>query len=314
MVLLAHSIRKNTYLWIFINQFHMPLFFLISGYLYSCKGRFIDFIYKKIKGLYIPFVFSSLVMYIIYIIIGIETFSLVDLILIFGMHKTGPLLGAMWFLRALFWALIIYDQLHRIVKDKKIVCFLSFVLLIIGVHITFPFRISNIMVAMGFIAIGDMAKEYQFKCNKWLWIPCFSIVYIASLFIKASVSTNIYTIPLLFIVTALIGSIGTLSMAYLMMESKCLVKPLCWLGKNTIGIVIWQFVSFKIVAAIQIFVYKLEWERILDFPVIYEYATVKWVVCDILLGILGSVAIYCVQDRITCFALKPVDAFLEKIK
>ena len=92
-----------------------------------------------------------------------------------------------------------------------------------------------------------------------------------------------------------------------MTRVKKIVKPLCWLGKNTIGIVIWQFIAFKIVIAIQVVVYGLEWARIWDFPVIYEYASPAWVILDIIIGIFVSIGIYYVQDRITGMLLKPID-------
>lgn len=136
----------------------MPLFFVISGYLYSGKDYFFTFVYKKVKGLYIPYLTSSLIMYVIFIRIGQEPFSVTELVKILIMYRTGPLLGALWFLRVLFWASIIYDSFNRIIS-RKAVFFLSIILLIIGVHISLPLRISNILVAIGFMAIGNIAKK-----------------------------------------------------------------------------------------------------------------------------------------------------------
>ena len=42
-----------------IYQFHMPFFFLISGYLYSSKKNFLEYLKGKICSLYIPFVFGT---------------------------------------------------------------------------------------------------------------------------------------------------------------------------------------------------------------------------------------------------------------
>lgn len=310
LVLLAHAIKKESILWISINQFHMPLFFTLSGYLYSSKDRFLPFIYKKVKGLYIPYVISSLIMYAVFVRIGQEPFSVTELVKILIMYRTGPLLGALWFLRVLFWAIIIYDCINRIIS-KKAVFFLSISLLIIGAHITLPLRISNILVAIGFIAIGNIAKEYKRNVKEWLFIPCFTVVWITSLLTRVSVSTNTYTVPILFIMVALIGTIGTVSLCKLILKTKEIIKLFCWLGKNTIGIVIWQFVAFKIVSVIQIAFLKLEWSRIGDFPVIYDYATVGWVLLNVIFGSLGSIGIYKIQEKLTGIVMRPIDIRVE---
>lgn len=54
LVLLAHCLPKETDLWNIINQFHMPLFYFISGYLY--KDTSISFFLKnKVNRLIIPY-------------------------------------------------------------------------------------------------------------------------------------------------------------------------------------------------------------------------------------------------------------------
>lgn len=249
-------------------------------------------------------------MYFVYVGIGKEGFSILELIKIIAMYRTGPLLGAIWFLRVLFWAVIIYDVANRLCSNKRIVYLLAIILLIIGAHITLPLRISNIMVALSFIAIGNIAHEYELQIRKRYCIPCFAVVVIASLFTRVSVSTNTYTIPVLFIVVAIVGTIGTISFSQVLVKADKILNPLCWLGKNTIGIVIWQFIAFKIVIAIQIIVYGLGWSRIWDFPVIYEYATPAWVILSIIIGIFVSVSIYFVQEKMTKMLLKPIDRII----
>lgn len=303
LVLLAHAITKETTLWKFINQFHMPLFFALSGYLYNCKDTFIIFVYKKVKGLYLPYICSSVLMYMLYVLVGKETFSFVEIIKILMMITEGPLLGAIWFLRVLFWAIIIFDILNRFWGNKKkVIYIISLIMMLIGVQITFPYRFSNILVALGFISIGKILKDIEIEKNiiKWLWVPCFAIIFVASLFTKASVSTNTYTMPLLFILIAFVGIIGSISLSKdtLKIEINIINRLFCWLGRNTIGIVIWQFVAFKVVSAFQIVVYNLDYSRIWDFPVIYDYSIYGWVFCNIVVGILGSVGIYYVQQKL----------------
>lgn len=70
LVVLAHALPKDHVIWQFINQFHMPFFFMISGYLYSTKTSWVKFVVRKIKTLWVPFVFSSVITKAASIVIG----------------------------------------------------------------------------------------------------------------------------------------------------------------------------------------------------------------------------------------------------
>ena len=83
------------------------------------------------------------------------------------------------------------------------------------------------------------------------------------------------------------------------------IKGILYIGMNTMGPLIWQFVTFKIIIAIQSAVYGLTWDRLQDFPVIYEYAHGIWVLLDVIVGIGVSILIYKVIN-------KPVDKLAAK--
>lgn len=55
-VVLAHCWLVGREIFYFIYSFHMPLFFCISGYLFSAKKKYIDFLVGKIKNLIVPYV------------------------------------------------------------------------------------------------------------------------------------------------------------------------------------------------------------------------------------------------------------------
>ncbi len=65
LVVLAHCLSMSDVVFQFIYSFHMPLFFCISGYLFSAKKKYGDFLITKFKTLIIPyilfFIFSFLV-------------------------------------------------------------------------------------------------------------------------------------------------------------------------------------------------------------------------------------------------------------
>ena len=295
-VLIAHAIPKENLLWISINQFHMPLFYLISGYLYRCKGSFKTFLYKKINALYVPYIICSLLMYFLFVLMKQESYGILSVIKIVIMYQSGPLLGATWFIPVLFYSIIGFDLLNRIIKNNTLIRTICIGMMVVGAVHTFPARISNCLVAIGFICLGTIVRRVDdiVKIPEWVSMPFFGIVLLVSTFSRVSVSTNTYTYPLLFIIIAIIGSYATILLSKLIdrMANGTLKKHLGWIGRNTIGIVIWQFVSFKIVILIQIMAYNLSISRIQDFPVIYEFVNPLWVLLYVIVGIYVSILLY----------------------
>lgn len=172
-VVVAHAIPKDFLLWRIINQFHMPLFYFLSGYLYRSKKNFRQFLLKKIQSLFVPYFLSVISGYALMVVTGYEPFSIKSILKIVIMEYNGSLFGATWFIRVLFYALITYESIRRIVryflKNKK-ECFVLFVCilcLLVRVSTQFPLRISNIMVAIGFIKLGKIAAQKE-TCKKIL--------------------------------------------------------------------------------------------------------------------------------------------------
>ena len=53
-------------------------------------------------------------------------------------------------------------------------------------------------------------------------------------------------------------------------------KVMSFIGKNTLTILTWQFLSFKVVSLTIIGIYNLSVEKLSEFPVIHEYAAKGW--------------------------------------
>ena len=108
----------------FIYLFHMPLFFFCSGLFYKPiynRRTFLQFIKKKVKVLYVPFVKWSilyLVLHNVFMYLGIYNqyygyeggssfYSYKDFLLklvsiVFTMHDYEYVLGGFWFIRSMF--------------------------------------------------------------------------------------------------------------------------------------------------------------------------------------------------------------------
>ena len=294
----------------------MPLFFCISGYLYSCKGDFLPYVVKKVRTLLVPFEVASFATYIVFLLIGQAAFSIKEIAKIVLMVAPGPLLGATWFIPVLLFTSIIYDLIYRGIqkwgREKNgviILTVVSVLFLIVGLKTSLPYRGSVILRSVFFFHLGQMMKKY-WKSQKYdlvIGIVLMAAVSASAIFNTTSYLNNTYTSLPLYFVAAIGGSIGVCLLCRFVCSHVDTekMKGILYVGMNTMGPLIWQFVTFKIVIAIQIAVYKLPWSRLEDFPVIYEYAAGLWVLLDIIVGIGGSILIYKVIN-------KPVDGVVAR--
>ena len=144
LVVYAHARAPyNSY----IYNFHMPLFFLISGILYKSGRDLKSYIFRKIQTLYIPFVSWNLIFIIGKSILRHQEIS-VDYIIevILTLQKDGEFLGATWFLGALFLITVIYKLLDYYISDmpsKRWILLGVFAAWgIIGFEITLPYMLT----------------------------------------------------------------------------------------------------------------------------------------------------------------------------
>lgn len=137
-VITGHTIRRypiNT----FINTFHMPLFFFVSGYFYKPKKIKI-LVNKLIKSLIVPYFILSFLLLIMDLSEGkniIWKHELIKVLWADGYHSKSligselPYVGIRWFFPALFWCRIIYNyigQLKQAVTYSIIISISSYIL------------------------------------------------------------------------------------------------------------------------------------------------------------------------------------------
>ena len=80
-----------------------------------------------------------------------------------------------------------------------------------------------------------------------------------------------------YIITAVLASWSFYSLFDKMKSSHGIcAKALDFIGKNTLTILTWHFLAFKLVSLLVIGIYDLPIERLAEFPVIYEYAEQGW--------------------------------------
>lgn len=231
----------------YIYGFHMPLFFIINGYLFNQNYSFSTFLVKKTKRYLIPYFVLCFINFFIVFCISIITkdiFTLKKYLfgIFYSIGKTEymPNCSPLWFLTALFFTSLIF-YFSRQVKEKYYF-FLMILFAIIGSLLSkfCLFRlIWNLDVSfMGvfFCYIGYYIRKYKIF-EKMATYPLLIFVFFAIgfifIFLNKSIvdfDTNFYGNPLLMIFGAVFTCLPLFTIAKLIHSCKFLE----FLGKNTL--------------------------------------------------------------------------------
>lgn len=302
LMVIGHS-GTHTLAGDFIYDFHMPCFFLISGFLF--KEEYLDnigtFVGKKIKGLYIPFVKYSLVFLILHNIfyhlhLYNNSYTLTEFITrtlkILTLTGSEQLLGGFWFLKELLYASVISILFFRLISNMGIKLnkrnlFASCILFLILAYLASisPIKIpaigSKTLLATSYFIAGHLfrvlnLREYNNIC---IALCGFSATFIASLFIKGNIDVQgVAMFP--YFVVSIIGSVSTLYLSK-SIAGKCGANILDFIGKNTLSILAFHLISFKIVSFIIIQINDWPISRLSDFPVLDDYNAYLWILYTI---------------------------------
>ena len=183
LVLIGH-ISQNKNLHYFIYSFHMPLFFIISGYLYSEKEQYVR---KKAKSILLPYLFWSIVSFLYWVLIerNLRTQNLnpiipaTNILIARGGEDNYIFNVALWFLPCLFVTEVMFHFLKKRIKNIKILSIIILFFSILGYiysklnFIRLPFCLDITLIAIGFYFLGYLWKqkiEIAFKqFNNKIW-------------------------------------------------------------------------------------------------------------------------------------------------
>lgn len=278
----------------YIYNFHMPFFFLISGMLYKSGGDLKKYIVRKIQTLYIPFVFWNLLFIIGKSIIRHQKISFDNVLkVVLTLEKDGEFLGATWFLGSLFFVAVVYKILDYYIYETNLKKFflLGFFMVwaTIGFEITLPYMLSRTLICGFFYALGSFGKELfiNIKLDRTNFV--YAVVSGGTFLIighynNANMGANEYKYRLLFVIGAVFASFLMLYISK-NIEKICskniLLIPkdlICLLGKNSVDIVIWQFVAFRIVIMVQLWLQGISFEKIWDYYPVYSEKNGWWII------------------------------------
>lgn len=247
----------------YIYLFHMPAFFMISGYLFKYKDDHLRVdIIKKAKRLILPYIaYISVINLPIILIKFIKNKEILETIksllkLVYGGKYIGGYSGALWFLTCLFFVEIIFIILLKFLKTKYVILFI--IILNILAHIQaiylnnlyLPLAIDIALLCISFFAFGFYCKKI-ISNKKTIFISiliCF-IFIILKLLNKTSYGLELwqhhYKNLILDFIIPLSFTIILANICKLFEKSKC-TNIIAEIGRNTLPIMCLHVIVNKI--------------------------------------------------------------------
>ena len=294
----------------FIYLFHMPVFFMITGWLYNYERNDInikDYTLRKVKSLYLPYIKYGVFFVLLSILCpfffkeACDGFSISEtlnrLAGVFLFQGRFDINGPSWFVFALFFATVIFNTLYK---------YLNIVLMwgaVLSIFIITYYFINSLTiglmgsalltVSMGYfikIAIRNIGGfSYFVKLNIPLLVGSF-LVLLIMLFItdnEVRMAANQLVNPGYFIIGSFIGFIFVYQTAKLISRTP-VSSILIYLGRHSLVILFLHLLAFKLISYIQILVYHLDISLLSKHPVacVEDHWWILYMLSGILLPLL----------------------------
>lgn len=309
----------------YINMFHMPLFLFMSGYCFKetyladSKG----FVAKRIKGVWWPFVKWQLIFLLLHNVFfalniyngeygfrgevsheyGVGETLKNAFYIITTMSHGEQLLGGFWFLKSLFVGSLFFyfaTKLAIYIERKGVKCSRDYLTggILLAATLVFgfigrgiPFWGIGVREFMSgfFIWSGYMYTKYEIEFDRrwWLIVLAALLVAVGTELWQGSMLSLKFGLIMPYVLTALLGSLMVFGISRrLSVHDNWLERFLVFIGDNTLDILTWHFLSFKLVSLLLIWIYGLDIRRLAEFPVIEEYAYQGWWVLYLTIGVV----------------------------
>lgn len=304
-----------------LSLVRMPCFFLISGFLF--KEKYLDeirnYVTRKVKGLYIPFIKWSFIFLLLhnlfyYLNIYSISYNINDykhkIFQILTMTGSEQLLGGFWFLKELLYASIFSLFTFKLITsiNKKLsirvllttsLVFALFSIMYSYANFKIPTIGSKTLLATSYFIVGYAFHKinmiYTNINKRGIGIFLFTVFVISSLYVKGSMENKgISIIP--YFAVSIIASVSTIYLTKYI--TGYLMKILDYVGKNTLYILIFHFLSFKIVSLFILMIENLPYTNLSTFPVLEDRNGFMWVIYTII-GVVVPLLIKQAMDKLS---------------
>ena len=289
-----------------IYSFHMPLFFIASGWFFSekCLENKKVYTVKKLKNLYYPYLKWSilfLLLHNVFFYLGVingsygyrgaveKWYHASDMAshffnIIFRMAGYDALVGTFWFMRALFvgsLVLCFISWLFSIItrqNGQRCVAYTAVVCCLVGGAISYyevvipliPQGGFREMMAVYFMGLGFLMRRNNSWCSMWVLYLSMAIIVFALVLHPVVFRSKVSFIEwMIIIVTGFAGFNITYHLSC-QISSKWNKgkKMLVYIGKRTFYIMTFHFLCFKPVSLLKAWLYDMDWQVVGYHPVI----------------------------------------------
>lgn len=305
LVVIGHSLPYDNWAHKYIYMFHVPLFFFVSGYCFKEKhlGDAITFVKHRLRGLWWPFVKYGVPMVLLHnVFCSLHIYgSLCDeapytyqkmgiaVLKQFVMSGAEPLLGAYWFLNTLFGASMLFYVCRRVVGAKW-----TFAILILGsaaclllmpyvgaMRIVFRMFFAGAYMGLGHIFAGVSYLKGKQPIHYMAVFLFAVLVAVGEMFLPHEMTDATLPTMLPAMLVALMGILMLWGLCQWMVTASNhltikLSNMLNFVGNNTLTILTWHFLCFKVVTLFLIQIYGLPIEQLELLPIIDELAVQGW--------------------------------------
>jgi len=257
LVVLAHIGSGLGRLWIY--TFHMPLFFFLSGYVFSTKYEFREFVKRKCKTIVVPYfcLWIPMVLYETFVTQAGKPQKFQVLLGLVWDLLWQRRLWTLWYIACLFFLNIFFYLLVKKCKREWMLGVISFVLPVVGLLYYavgggyLPWNIDVCLMAMPFFYAGYFMKNHTAQIGailnaKWKKLVLFVSMLIVNL-VCGSLSiddswnglemfySKYGSNPIFTYIAAFAGTICVVMVAKLF---SC--RVICYLGENTMLYYAWH--------------------------------------------------------------------------
>lgn len=202
-VMLSHLEANTRLLSVFYMPFFLNAFFFASGYVYYHKNGFKPFFIKKVNGLFVPWLFFSILNILLSHIISFNTHSSLISELLWNFMQIRGRDDGIWFVAALFIAFIpfyffvkAYEKSKKQAKNTALFVFKAFSLSLLSTLYcnymdpnilpwgtnALPWHIEYIFIGMFWMVLGYLFRtKFETICDRR--ISNYSLVIILSIYV-----------------------------------------------------------------------------------------------------------------------------------
>lgn len=270
LVVIGHSIPVSTPLRFIIFTFHMPALFVISGIVFKPIeiGKSIG---KYAKRLLVP-LYAGGILLLIYRMFHVWSVSGGKEDYLYWLKRTikavlfasgvsspkgfeeMPAFGMLWFLAAMFWAMILFNLVIRLTEKKnlRVSMYVCVAVAAIGYWITtrtwLPMNFDISMMAVVYLFMGYAIKKRDLLGNKkeafgLLWISIALWVMNYALQGKIEMAQRNYKLFVLSFLASMAGSYILIFLCARLYQNNVVTRFLSFIGSHSLEFLVFHFID-----------------------------------------------------------------------